>query len=153
MGFSSEYWHYFHYLDSRGYLIFCCHGVAKSPRLSIVDCVVRLNTPKSQIIFSTPNDRVLLAGFCFSANYLSFFNGAHRTSYAYLYTLLDASSGEKSPCARQHLSIYNTTTIARLIFTSSLTNEYAPIFLLLSGLPTSSGLDRTDSITYGVILP
>ena len=29
MGFSSEYWHSFHYSDSRGYLIFCCHGVAK----------------------------------------------------------------------------------------------------------------------------
>lgn len=30
MGFSSGYWHYFHYSDSRGYLIFCCHGVASS---------------------------------------------------------------------------------------------------------------------------
>ena len=28
MGFSSEYWYSFHYSDSRGYLIFCCHGVA-----------------------------------------------------------------------------------------------------------------------------
>lgn len=28
MGFSSGYWHYFHYSDSRGYLIFCCQNVA-----------------------------------------------------------------------------------------------------------------------------
>ena len=28
MEFSSGYWHYFHYSDSRGYLIFCCHCVA-----------------------------------------------------------------------------------------------------------------------------
>lgn len=28
MGFSSGYWHYFHYSDSRSYLIFCCHSVA-----------------------------------------------------------------------------------------------------------------------------
>ena len=29
MGFSSRSWDYFHYSDSRGYLIFCCHTVAK----------------------------------------------------------------------------------------------------------------------------
>lgn len=29
MRFSSEYWYSFHYSDSRGYLIFCCHSVAK----------------------------------------------------------------------------------------------------------------------------
>ena len=29
MGFSPEYWYSFHYSDSRGYLIFCCHGVAR----------------------------------------------------------------------------------------------------------------------------
>ena len=29
MGFSSECLYCFHYLDSLGYLIFCCHGVAK----------------------------------------------------------------------------------------------------------------------------
>ena len=28
MGFSAEYWYSFHYSDGRGYLIFCCHGVA-----------------------------------------------------------------------------------------------------------------------------
>ena len=28
MGFSSEYLDYFHYSDSIGYLIFCCHSVA-----------------------------------------------------------------------------------------------------------------------------
>lgn len=33
MGFSSGYWHYFHYSDSRGYLIFCCHGVASKLRM------------------------------------------------------------------------------------------------------------------------
>ena len=30
MGFSSECWYSFHYSDSEGYLIFCCHGVASS---------------------------------------------------------------------------------------------------------------------------
>ena len=30
MGFSSEYWYSFHYSDSEGYLIFCCHDVASS---------------------------------------------------------------------------------------------------------------------------
>ena len=28
MGFSSDYLYYFHYSDSMGYLIFCCHSVA-----------------------------------------------------------------------------------------------------------------------------
>ena len=28
MGFGSEYLDYFHYSDSMGYLIFCCHTVA-----------------------------------------------------------------------------------------------------------------------------
>ena len=30
MGFSSEYLYCFHYPNSLGYLIFCCHGVARS---------------------------------------------------------------------------------------------------------------------------
>ena len=30
MGFSSECWYSFHYSDSEGYLIFCCHDVASS---------------------------------------------------------------------------------------------------------------------------
>ena len=33
MEFSSWYWDYFHYSDSRGYLIFCCHGVASKLRM------------------------------------------------------------------------------------------------------------------------
>ena len=33
MGFGSGYWHSFHYSDSRGYLIFCCHGVASKLRI------------------------------------------------------------------------------------------------------------------------
>jgi len=28
MGFGLDYLDYFHYSDSRGYLIFCCHSVA-----------------------------------------------------------------------------------------------------------------------------
>ncbi len=28
MGFSSDYLYYFHYSNSMGYLIFCCHSVA-----------------------------------------------------------------------------------------------------------------------------
>jgi len=33
MGFSLEYWYSFHYSDSRGYLIFCCHNVASKLRM------------------------------------------------------------------------------------------------------------------------
>ena len=29
MGFGPDYLYYFHYSDSMGYLIFCCHTVAK----------------------------------------------------------------------------------------------------------------------------
>ena len=32
MWFSSDYWYSFHYSDSRGYVIFCCHGVASNLR-------------------------------------------------------------------------------------------------------------------------
>ena len=47
MGFSPDYLYYFHYSDSMGYLIFCCHSVATSsevltPRsidkLSLIEC-------------------------------------------------------------------------------------------------------------------
>ena len=33
MGFGSEYWYSFHYSDSEGYLIFCCHSVASKLRM------------------------------------------------------------------------------------------------------------------------
>ena len=33
MEFSSEYWYSFHYSDSEGYLIFCCHSVASTLKL------------------------------------------------------------------------------------------------------------------------
>lgn len=33
MGFSSGYWHYFHYSDCRDNLIFCCHGAASKLRM------------------------------------------------------------------------------------------------------------------------
>ena len=46
MGFSSDYWYSFHYSDSRGYLIFCCHGVAK-----ILRC---LQQGKAQYKYITP---------------------------------------------------------------------------------------------------
>ena len=37
MVFDSEYWYSFHYSDSRGYLIFCCHGVASNSSTFLPD--------------------------------------------------------------------------------------------------------------------
>ena len=37
MEFSSEYWYSFHYSDSEGYLIFCCHDVASSVIYSLIE--------------------------------------------------------------------------------------------------------------------
>lgn len=37
MGFSSEYWYSFHYSDSEGYLIFCCHDVATDMHTKYAD--------------------------------------------------------------------------------------------------------------------
>ena len=36
MEFSSGYWHYFHYSDSRGYLILCCHERFLLPGVSVL---------------------------------------------------------------------------------------------------------------------
>lgn len=34
MGFSSDYLYYFHYSDSIGYLIFCCHSIVTNHKNS-----------------------------------------------------------------------------------------------------------------------
>ena len=49
MGFSSRSWDYFHYSDSRGYLIFCCHGVAMKATFDTV--ILPFRTANSNIFF------------------------------------------------------------------------------------------------------